>query len=81
MENVLLIDDDVELCSMLSDHLGRHGFHITAIHRGDVGLRVAKENPWALVLLDVMLPGMDGFEVLKELRGASPIRVLLLTAR
>jgi DNA-binding response OmpR family regulator len=81
MESVLLIDDDVELCSMLGDYLGRHGFRITAIHRGDTGLNAAKEKPWALVLLDVMLPGMDGFEVLKQLRGASPVRVLLLTAR
>lgn len=81
MENVLLIDDDVELCSMLSDYLGRHGFRIAAVHRGDTGLKAAREKPWALVLLDVMLPGMDGFEVLKQLRGASPVRVLLLTAR
>jgi len=81
MENVLLIDDDVELCSMLTDYLGRHGFHITSVHRGDTGLKVAREKPWALVLLDVMLPGMDGFEVLKQLRGASPVSILLLTAR
>lgn len=81
MENVLLIDDDVELCSMLTDYLGRHGFHVTSIHRGDTGLKAAREKSWALVLLDVMLPGMDGFEVLKQLRGVSPVRVLLLTAR
>lgn len=81
MENILLIDDDVELCSMLTDYLGRHGFHITSVHRGDAGLKVAREKPWALVLLDVMLPGMDGFEVLKQLRGASPVSILLLTAR
>jgi two-component system response regulator CpxR len=44
-------------------------------------LKAAREKSWALVLLDVMLPGMDGFEVLKQLRGVSPVRVLLLTAR
>ncbi len=81
MEEVLLIDDDVELCSMLTEYLGRYGYRVTAVHRGDAGLRAARERPWALVLLDVMLPGMDGFEVLKQLRTASPVSVLLLTAR
>ncbi len=81
MERVLLIDDDVELCSMLTDYLGRHGFQVTAIHRGDAGLKMAREHPWTMVLLDVMLPGLDGFEVLKQLRSASAVSVLLLTAR
>jgi len=81
MEKVLLIDDDVELCSMLTEYLGRYGFHVTSIHRGDAGLKVAREHPWAMVLLDVMLPGMDGFEVLKQLRSGSAVKVVLLTAR
>lgn len=81
MEQILLIDDDVELCSMLTDYLGRYGFHVISIHRGDTGLKTAREHPWNLILLDVMLPGMDGFEVLKQLRGVTAARVLLLTAR
>jgi two-component system response regulator CpxR len=81
VEEVLLIDDDVELCSMLSDYLGRYGFRITTIHRGDAGLKIARDKPWALILLDVMLPGMNGFEVLKQIRTASAVSVLLLTAR
>lgn len=81
MEDVLLIDDDVELCSMLTDYLGRYGFRVTSVHRGDAGLKAARENPWVLILLDVMLPGLDGFEVLKQLRNASSVSVLLLTAR
>lgn len=81
MEDVLLIDDDAELCSMLTDYLGRHGFRIVSVHRGDTGLKVAREKPWALILLDVMLPGMDGFEVLRQLRSSSSVSVLLLTAR
>lgn len=81
MEDILLIDDDVELCSMLTDYLGRYGFRISSVHRGDTGLMAAREQAWSLVLLDVMLPGMDGFEVLKQLRSVSPVSVLLLTAR
>lgn len=81
MEDVLLIDDDVELCSMLTDYLGRHGFRVTAVHRGDAGLSATREKAWAMVLLDVMLPGLDGFEILKQIRVSSAIGVLLLTAR
>ena len=81
MEDVLLIDDDVELCSMLTQYLGRNGFHVSTAHRGDTGLKVARERRWALILLDVMLPGMDGFEVLKQIRATSTVSVLLLTAR
>lgn len=81
MEDVLLIDDDVELCSMLTEYLGKNGFRVKATHRGDTGLRAAQQRPWALILLDVMLPGMDGFEVLKRIRMESSVNVLLLTAR
>jgi DNA-binding response OmpR family regulator len=82
MEPILLIDDDVELCSMLSDYLGRHGYVVTAIHNGQMGLAKALAGGYAIMLLDVMLPGLDGFEVLRRLRAAaSPMSVLLLTAR
>lgn len=81
MDDVLLIDDDVELCSMLTEYLGKNGFRVKAVHRGDAGLRAAQQRTWALILLDVMLPGMDGFEVLKRVRAESPVSVLLLTAR
>lgn len=66
---------------MLTEYLGRYGFHVTAMHRGDTGLKAALEKPFALVLLDVMLPGLDGFEVLRRIRAASSVSVLLLTAR
>lgn len=81
MDELLLIDDDVELCSMLKEYLGRFGFRVTAVHRGDTGLKAALEKPYTLVLLDVMLPGLDGFEVLRRIRAVSPVSVLLLTAR
>lgn len=81
MDDILLIDDDVELCSMLTEYLGRYGFRITSVHRGDTGLDAALARPYALILLDVMLPGLDGFEVLKRIRAVSSTNVLLLTAR
>jgi len=81
VEDVLLIDDDVELCSMLTEYLGKNDFRVKTAHRGDLGLRAAQQRPWALILLDVMLPGMDGFEVLKRIRAESCVNVLLLTAR
>lgn len=81
MEDILLIDDDVELCSMLTEYLAKNGFRVKAAHRGDAGLKIALQRPWALVLLDVMLPGMDGFEVLKRIRSESSVSVVLLTAR
>jgi len=81
VEDILLIDDDVELCSMLTEYLGKNGFRVKTAHRGDLGLRAAQQRPWAMILLDVMLPGMDGFEVLKRIRAESSISVLLLTAR
>jgi DNA-binding response OmpR family regulator len=81
LEEILLIDDDVELCSMLTDYLGRYGFHVSAIHRGDTGLKEALKKQHVLILLDVMLPGLDGFEVLKRIRASSSTSVLLLTAR
>lgn len=81
MEEVLLIDDDVELCEMLRQYLGRYDFHVSAVHRGDAGLEAARQRSWDMILLDVMLPGMDGFEVLKNIRMFSTGSVLLLTAR
>jgi two-component system response regulator CpxR len=81
MEDILLIDDDVELCEMLTDYLGRYDLRVSAIHRGDTGLEAVRRGSWPIVLLDVMLPGMDGFEVLKRIRTFSSVSVLLLTAR
>ena len=81
MEDVLLIDDDVELCSMLTEYLAKHDFRVRSVHRGDTGFTVVQQRPWAMILLDVMLPGIDGFEVLRRIRAESNVSVLLLTAR
>lgn len=81
MEDILLIDDDVELCEMLTEYLRRYELRVHAVHRGDDALEIARQRAWPMILLDVMLPGMDGFEVLKQIRTFSQGNVILLTAR
>ena len=81
METILLIDDDMELCTILQGYLARYGFEVITENSGDGGLRRALGGGFAMVLLDVMLPGLDGFEVLRRLRATSQVSVLLLTAR
>jgi DNA-binding response OmpR family regulator len=78
---ILIIDDDKSLCALLSDRLEAEGFHLTAAHDGRRGLESAATGAFALVILDVMLPGLGGLEVLKALRAASTVPVLMLTAR
>ncbi len=78
---VLMIDDDRELCSLVRDYLEPLGYDVAAVHNGLVGAERAVEEPFAAVILDVMLPGLDGFEVLKRIRAKSNVPVLMLTAR
>ena len=78
---VLVVDDDTELCSLLGEFLTREGFSADFEHDGRKGLERALKGEHNLVVLDVMMPGMDGFEVLKRLRQQSRVPVLMLTAR
>ncbi|MFH2007847.1 MAG: response regulator transcription factor [bacterium] len=78
---ILLVDDDVELCELLADYLSPEGFELESVHDGAHGLERALSQDHGLVLLDVMLPGLSGFEVLRKLREQSRIPVLMLTAR
>ena len=80
-ERVLVIDDDVELCSMLKDYLSRHGWEASMAHSGTAGVAAACEQHASLIVLDVMLPDFDGFEVMRRLHKEMTIRILLLTAR
>lgn len=81
MEKVLVIDDDVGLCELISEYLGPEGYEVEAVHNGERGIDRALTNDHALVVLDVMLPGMNGFDVLRRVRAKSGIPVLMLTAR
>ena len=66
--HILLVDDDAELCSLLREFLQREGFTVSCEHEGNRGLEKALEPGVDLVVLDVMLPGIDGFEILRRLR-------------
>jgi len=78
---ILLIDDDAELCGLLVELLSREGFSTECQHEGKRGLDRALHGGFDLVILDVMLPGLDGFEILHRLRAQSRVPVLMLTAR
>ncbi|MDN3475380.1 MULTISPECIES: response regulator [Pseudoalteromonas] len=78
---LLMIDDDTGLCELLSEYLTAQGFEIQSVHDGEQGLKLAQANDYALILLDVMLPTLDGFEVLKQLRQTKLTPVIMLTAK
>lgn len=81
MKSILLIDDDYELGELLQEYLSMEGFTLTAVQDGQTGLEQALSGQYDLILLDVMLPKLNGFEVLKKLRLSSNIPVIMLTAR
>ncbi|HXS98967.1 MAG TPA: response regulator transcription factor [Candidatus Limnocylindrales bacterium] len=78
---ILLIDDDTELCSLMSEFLRREGFDVEFENEGRRGLERAQQPGVDLIVLDVMLPGLDGFEILRRLREHSKVPVIMLTAR
>jgi len=78
---LLVIDDDRKLCRLIRDYLEPMGYEVELAHDGPGGLARAQSGEHQAILLDVMLPGMDGFEVLKQLRKTSTVPVLMLTAR
>lgn len=78
---LLVIDDDRKLCRLIADYLGPLGYEVSAVHSGPEGVERTTAESWHAVILDVMLPGLDGFEVLKQIRRTSDVPVLMLTAR
>ena len=81
MSKVLIIDDDEELCDLVSEYLTVEGFNTTSVHDGQTGLEAALSGAYDLAILDVMLPKLNGFDVLRNLRERSGLPVLMLTAR
>jgi two-component system response regulator CpxR len=78
---ILVIDDDTELCSLLEELFAREQIAVSFSHDGRKGLEQAQRENFDLIVLDVMLPGFDGFEVLRQLRKTSTVPVIMLTAR
>jgi two-component system response regulator CpxR len=80
-QSVLVVDDDTELCQLLSQYLAPEGYIVEAVHTGMKGVERALSGDHAIVVLDVMLPDVKGFEVLRRVRAQSRAPVLMLTAR
>jgi DNA-binding response OmpR family regulator len=81
MERVLVVDDDMALCELVAEYLEPEGYRIEAVHDGEAGVERALSGEHALVVLDFMLPGINGFEVLRRIRARSRLPVVMLTAR
>jgi DNA-binding response OmpR family regulator len=78
---LLLIEDDVRLCRLVKEYLENMGYSVSMEHSGPAGLAMALRDSFQAIILDVMLPGLDGFEVLRQLRAHSNVPVLMLTGR
>jgi DNA-binding response OmpR family regulator len=81
MERLLLVDDDVELCEILTEYFSAEGFDVESAHDGVRGLERARSGEHGIMILDLLLPGMRGLDVLRQLRTRSNVPVLILTAR
>ncbi|MCX4166155.1 MULTISPECIES: response regulator [Paraburkholderia] len=78
---VMLIEDDDRLAQLIAEYLGSYEFAVTIVRRGDIAVAAVREQKPALVILDLMLPHMDGMEVCRRIRAFSSVPVLILTAR
>jgi len=81
MPNILLIDDDRSLCELLGEYLESEGFTVESVNDGVSGAARARSGEWDAIILDVMMPGMSGFDVLKQIKPTVTAPVLMLTAR
>lgn len=80
-QSILIVEDEGKIVSLLRDYLEQANYRVVALERGDQVISHVKQNPPDLILLDVMLPGMDGMEICRELRKFSAIPVIMITAR
>lgn len=78
---ILVVDDDTKLCRLIRDYLEPMGYEVSTVHTGREGLQRASEEEFSAIILDVMMPGGDGFEVLQRIRQKSNVPVLMLTGR
>ena len=81
MDRILIVDDDAELCALVARFLGGEGFAVDRAESGSEGIERALSGTYALIMLDVMMPDLNGFEVLRRIRACSRTPFLMLTAR
>lgn len=79
--SILLVDDDAELCGLMHEFFAQHDIDVQSVNEGEQGLNLAFNGTFDLILLDVMMPKLDGFAVLRQIRRRSPVPVIMLTAR
>jgi len=80
-ERILIVEDEVKIAAVLKDYLEKSGYRASLLERGDAVISFVKEKPVDLILLDVMLPGLDGMEVCKGIRKFSSVPIIMVTAR
>jgi len=78
---VLIIDDDVNICELIRLYLEKDGYEVKSVHNGAKAIEIFKEFTPSIVILDIMLPGMDGWQVCREIRKISSIPIIMLTAK
>lgn len=78
---ILVVDDDENICNIIRLYLEKQNYHIKIAHRGDIAIAIFKKAPPHLIILDIMLPGMDGWQVCREVRKVSNIPIIMLTAK
>ncbi|SDZ32202.1 response regulator transcription factor [Thermoactinomyces sp. DSM 45892] len=81
MKEILLIEDDISIAELQRDYLEINDFHVDMEHTGDAGLKRALDGDYDLIILDIMLPGSNGFEICKKLRSVTDVPILLVSAK
>jgi two-component system, OmpR family, response regulator BaeR len=81
MSHILIVEDEAKIREVLHDYLEKEGYRVTCLDRGDTVIPAVKKSPPDLILLDIMLPGMDGLEVCRGVRKFSQVPILMITAR
>jgi len=80
-EHILIVEDELKIADLLRDYLEKEGFRTTCLHRGDTAVAAIRADRPALILLDLMLPGMDGITICREVRKFSDVPVIMITAK
>lgn len=80
-QNVLLIEDDVQIVEMLQNYLAREGYDVSAAYNGPDGLALFRERPFDILIVDIMMPGPDGIEVIKTVRMHSRVPIIIMSAK